>query len=160
MSNWSPEQQITALKFGAYSALFASGIFATKLATNIYDGMAWQGTTWISGFSVLFAICFVVTAIVWSMKNRSSGGWREILGIYSEEYAREVNSKANNYGFISVLLLLVPAFILGDSKMIAKIGGQAPEIINLSNFVLLMLLVSGVVWSLTVLFNLRDEGNS
>jgi hypothetical protein len=54
----------------------------------------------------------------------------------------------------------VPAFFLSDSKLIAKMTGQAADIINLHNFVLLMLLVTSVVWSLTVLFNLREEGDS
>ncbi|WP_027672439.1 hypothetical protein [Rheinheimera baltica] len=160
MNDWSPEQQITTLKFGSYSALFASGMFASKLATNVLSELQWQWSNWISGLSLLFALCFLVTVVIWSKKGGNSGGWREILGIYSEEYAREINNKANSNGFLAMLLLLLPGYILGDSKLLSKFDAAVAEVITLNNYVLLMLVLTSLVWGLTVLFKLRDEGDS
>lgn len=157
MKNWGPEQQISALKFGAYIALFASGMFATSLARNISQQLQWQHSTWLAVATAISAIGFVVTCIRWSFKNGGSGGWREILGIYSEEFAREVNRKANSNAFLSTLVMLVPAYIIGDSAVMANFGQTTALLLNLSNFALFLLTLSALVWGTTVLLHLRDE---
>ena len=157
MKNWDPEQQIRALKYGAYIALFASGMFATGLARNISQDLQWQNTSWLSVAAVIFAVGFVVTCIRWSYRNGGSGGWREIMGIYSEELARDVNSKANSNAFLACMLMLVPAYILGDSAVLTNFGQSAALVINLSNFSLFLLTLSALVWGTTVILYLRDE---
>lgn len=160
MTNWDPEQQICALRYGAYSTLFASGMFASGLAMNILQGLQWQNTNWVSVLAGIFAIGFVVTCIRWSFKNRGSGGWREIMGIYSEEFARDVNRKANSNAFLATLLMLVPAYIVGDAPVLANLNPSAELYINLSNFALFLLTLSAVVWGSTVLLHLRDEADA
>lgn len=157
MKNWGPEQQISALKYGAYIALFASVMFATGLTRNISEDLQWQNTSWLSVATVISAIGFVVTCIRWSYKNGGSGGWREIMGIYSEELAREVNRKANSNAFLVTILMLVPAYIIGDADVLTNFGQPAALLINLSNFALLLLTLSALVWGITVLLHLRDE---
>lgn len=157
MKSWGPEQQISALKYSAYIALFGSGMFATGLAGNISQDLQWQNTNWLSVAAVISAIGFVVTCIRWSYKNRGSGGWREIIGIYSEELAREVNRKANSNAFLSVMLMLIPAYIIGDSAVLNNFGQSAALFVNLSNFALFLLTLSAAVWGITVLLHLRDE---
>ena len=157
MKNWGPEQQISALKFGAYIALFASGMFASSLASNISQELQWRHSTWLAVASAISAIGFVVTCIRWNFKNGGSGGWREIFGIYSEEFAREVNRKANSNAFLSTLVMLVPAYIIGDAAVMANFGQTAALLLNLSNFALFLLALSALVWGGTVLLHLRDE---
>lgn len=160
MKNWGPEQQISALKFGAYIALFASGMFASSLASNISQELQWQHSTWLAVASAISAIGFVVTCIRWNFKNGGSGGWREILGIYSEEFAREVNRKANSNAFLASMLMLVPAYIIGDSSVLTNFGQAAAKVVNLSNFALFTLALSAAVWAITVLLHLRDEAEN
>ncbi|MBU1309467.1 MAG: hypothetical protein KKE30_08040 [Gammaproteobacteria bacterium] len=160
MKNWDPEQQIRALKYGAYSTLFASGMFASSLARNISQELQWQHTSWLAILAGVFAVGFVITCIRWSIKNRPSGGWRELIGVYSEELAREVNRKANSNAFLVTMLMLVPAYILGDAPMLENLGPAAELTINLSNFALFLLTLSAAVWSITVLLHLRDEAGA
>lgn len=160
MTNWDPEQQISALRYGAYSTLFASGMFAAGLARNILQELQWQNIGWVSVLAAIFAIGFVVTCIRWSYKNRGSGGWREIIGIYSEEFAREVNRKANSNAFLATMLMLVPAYIVGDAVVLANLGPSAELYFNLSNFALFLLTLGAVVWGSTVLLHLHDEADA
>lgn len=160
MKNWDPEQQIRALKFGAYSTLFASGMFASSLARNISQDLQWQHTSWLAILTGVFAIGFVITCISWSLKNRPSGGWRELIGVYSEEYAREVNRKANNCAFLATMLMLVPAYIIGDSSVLSNLGPSVEVYVNLSNFALFLLTLSAVVWGSSVLLQLWEEADA
>lgn len=160
MTNWNPELQISALKYGAYSTLFAGGMFASSLAGNISKDLQWQNSNWIAMLAGVFAIGFVITCIRWSLKNRPGGGWRELAGIYSEELAREVNRKANSNAFLVTMLMLLPAYILGDALILKNLGPAAAQIINLSNFALFLLALSAAVWGTTVLLYLRDEAEA
>ena len=79
------------------------------------------------------------------------------MGIYSEELAREVNRKANSNAFLVTILMLVPAYIIGDADVLTNFGQPAALLINLSNFALFLLTLSALVWGITVLLYLRDE---
>ena len=160
MKNWGPEQQITTLKYGAYSALFASGMFATALARNIALDLQSETASWFATLTWMFAVGFITTFVRLSLKNRAVGGWRELMGVYNEEFAKDVNRKANSNGFFAILLTLVPAYIIGDATFMAKSNSLATAYFNLSNFAVFLLTLSAAVWSITVLLHLRDEAGA
>lgn len=160
MQQWQPEQQITALKYGAYFSLLGCGMFTAILAKNIFSGLQWQGESTMAALSVLCAFGFIFIAIRWAKKCKGGGGWRALFGAYTEEFASEVNRKANSNSFISLVLMLFPAYILGDPPVMKHLGASAEIWLNLSNFSMLMLVIASLVWSLTILFNLREEAEA
>lgn len=160
MNQWQPEQQITALKYGAYFSLLGCGMFAAILARNIFRSLQWQGESVMAAISVLCALGCIFIAIRWAKKCKGGGGWRALFGSYTEEFASEINRKANSNSFVSLVLMLFPAHILGDPPVVKHLGGSAEIWLNLSNFALFMLVIAGFVWGLTILFNLCEEAEA
>lgn len=161
MSNWSPEQQITTLKYGAYVTLCGSGMFATSLLDRLAESMQWPVDTVLSVIGVLFAISFMVISIRWTLKSTGlSAGWQQILGIYNEEFAREVNRKANSNSMVAMIMTLLPVYIVGQPEVTAKLEQPIQSFITVGNFAALMLIVGAWVWAVTVLLNLRDEAEA
>ena len=159
MSQWQPEQQITALKYGAYTTLACCAMFGISLADTILTALTGESSTVLSVASLLTAVAFLIFAARWGVKRTGYGGWREMLGMYTEEFARDLNRKATSYACFVVLVMLLLAYLLARPSFLSKLGTTMQTIINLSNFSLLLLLVAGMVWATTVLLNLREEAD-
>lgn len=157
MSQWKPEQQITALKYGAYTVLACCLIFISGLVREILAAMPDQSTTVPNVLTVLSAIALIVVVVRWSKEGNGSGGWREVFGLYSEEFARDLNRKASSYACLVMLVLLLLACTIGDPVLFNQLGAGMQVLFSLSNFSAVVLLVAGIVWALTVLINLREE---
>lgn len=155
MSQWKPEQKITALKYGAYTVLACCLIFISGLVREILATLPDQSTTVPNVLTVLSAIALIVVVMRWSKEG--SGGWREIFGLYSEEFARDLNRKASSYACLVMLVLLLLACTIGDPVLFNQLGAGMQQLFSLSNFSAVVLLVAGIVWALTVLINLREE---
>lgn len=154
MTKWNAEQQITTLRYSAYMTLWAAAMFTTVLIKNIAETLNWgyQG-----GLAVMLLLCgvfFLFYSIRWTRKYKIySSGWHEMLGLYSDEFARDTNHKANSFSLYLLLLLLVPGFLLGD---IASRTESLSLWLNLSNYSLLLLVIGALTWSLSVLYRLRE----
>lgn len=157
MTQWKPEQQITALKYGAYTVLACCLIFISGLVREILATLPDQSTTVPNVLTVLSAIALIVVVVRWSREGTGSGGWREIFGLYSEEFARDLNRKASSYACLVMLVLLLLACTIGDPVLFNQLGTGMQALFSLSNFSAVVLLVAGIVWALTVLINLREE---
>lgn len=157
MSQWKPEQKITALKYGAYTVLACCLIFISGLVREILATLPDQSTTVPNVLTVLSAIALIVVVVRWSREGTGSGGWREIFGLYSEEFARDLNRKASSYACLVMLVLLLLACTIGDPVLFNQLGTGMQALFSLSNFSAVVLLVAGIVWALTVLINLREE---
>jgi hypothetical protein len=157
MSQWQPEQQITALKYGAYTTLACCVMFSISLADTILTAVTGESCIVLSVASLLTAVAFLIFAARWGVKRTGHGGWREMLGLYTEEFARDLNRKASSFTCFVVLVMLLLAYLLARPSFLSKLGTTMQTIINLSNFSLLLLLVAGVVWATTILINLREE---
>jgi hypothetical protein len=100
------------------------------------------------------ALLFVGITARLSINNyKLCGGWREIFGVYSDEFTRETSRKANARAFVGLLIALIPGFLLGEK---AASGGVIASYLNVSTFSLLLIVIGTMVWSLTVLWELRD----
>jgi hypothetical protein len=157
MTQWQPEQQITALKYGAYTSLTCCAMFGISLTDTILTSVTGQSSVVLRVASALTALAFVIFAVRWGMKGTGHGGWREIFGLYSEEFARDLNRKASSYACFAMLIILLLAYVLAQPIFLNKFGQTMQAILSLSNFSLLLLLVAGVVWATTILINLREE---
>lgn len=159
MTQWQPEQQITALKYGAYTSLTCCAMFGISLTDTILTSVTGQSSVVLRVASALTALAFVIFAVRWGMKGTGHGGWREIFGLYSEEFARDLNRKASSYACFAMLVMLLLAYVLAKPIFLSKLGATTQAILSLSNFSLLLLLVAGLVWGITVLLNLREEAD-
>jgi len=157
MTQWKPEQQITALKYGAYTTLACCLMFISGLVREILATMPEQSTTVPNVMAALCAIALIVVVARWSKEGNGSGGWREIFGLYSEEFARDLNRKASSYACLAMLVLLLLACTIGEPVLLNQLGASMQVLFSLSNFSAVVLLVAGIVWALTVLLNLREE---
>ncbi|EGM76596.1 hypothetical protein Rhein_3326 [Rheinheimera sp. A13L] len=157
MSQWQPEQQIAALKYGAYITLLCCVMFGIGLLDTILTDVTGKSYMLLSVASGLSALAFLIVLVRWSRKGIGHGGWREIFGLYSEEFAHDLNRKATSYACLALLVMLLLAHVLADPIFLSKLGTTMQAIFSLNNFSLLLLLVAGVVWAVTVLLNLRDE---
>ncbi len=157
MTQWKPEQQITALKYGAYTVLACCLIFISGLVREILATLPDQSTTVPNVLAALSAIALIVVVVRWSKEGHGSGGWREIFGLYSEEFARDLNRKACSYACLAMLVLLLLAVTMGDPVLFNQLEASMQVLFSLSNFSAVVLLVAGIVWALTVLLNLREE---
>ena len=79
--------------------------------------------------------------------------WREIFGVYSDEFTRETSRKANARAFIGLLIALIPGFLLGEK---APSDSVVANYLTVSTFSLLLIVIGTMVWSCTVLWELRD----
>ncbi|MCA1929267.1 hypothetical protein [Rheinheimera sp.] len=157
MTQWQPEQQISALKYGAYTVLACCLIFISGLVREILATLPDQSSTVPNVLAALSAIALIVVVVRWSKEGYGSGGWREIFGLYSEEFARDLNRKASTYACLAMLVLLLLACTMGDPVLFNQLGASVRVLFSLSNFSAVVLLVAGIVWAFTVLLNLREE---
>ncbi|MBU2114915.1 MAG: hypothetical protein KKE94_14215 [Gammaproteobacteria bacterium] len=153
MEKWNAEQQIKTLKYGAYTTLWAAAMFAAVLTNNIAESLALSYQGLVSGAVFLTALGFVIYSIRWTSKYKIfTHGWREILGLYSDEFARDANHKANTLALYTLLLVLVAGFLLGD---IAAGDDGLTHWASMANYSLVLLIIGASVWSITVLYLLR-----
>jgi hypothetical protein len=157
MTQWKPEQQITALKYGAYTTLACCVMFGVSLLDTILTAVNGKSHMLLSVASGLTAVALLIFVARWGIKSSGHGGWREIFGLYSEEFARDLNRKATSYACLALLVMLLLAHVLADPIFLSKLGTTMQVVLSLNNFSLLLLLVAGLVWAVTVLLNLRDE---
>lgn len=157
MTQWKPEQQITALKYGAYTTLACCLMFISGLVREILAVLPGQSNTVPNLMTGLSAIALIVVVVRWTTEGHGSGGWREIFGLYSEEFARDLNRKASTYACLAMLVLLLLACTVGDPVLFNQLGAGMQVLFSLSNFSKVVLLVAGLVWGTTVLLNLREE---
>ncbi|MDX5406996.1 MAG: hypothetical protein LPK11_08150 [Chromatiaceae bacterium] len=153
MEKWNAEQQIKTLKYGAYTTLWAAAMFAAVLINNIAESLALSYQGLVSGAVFLTALGFVIYSIRWTSKYKIfTHGWPEILGLYSDEFARDANHKANTLALYMLLLVLVAGFLLGD---IAAEDDGLTHWASMANYSLVLLIIGASVWSITVLYLLR-----
>ena len=96
MAKWNPEAQHTSLKYNAYiyllQGLFFSALLGNSLAENYALDLGWL----VDGVVItLVAVFIYFTARLALNNHRCSGGWREMLGLYDDEYMRDVVRTAN-----------------------------------------------------------------
>lgn len=157
MTTWSAEAQAQSLKYGAYMTLISGIYFAIMLASKWLRQAGIDTGEWPRVMLVLVALLFVGISTRLSINNyRLCGGWREIFGVYSDEFTRETSRKANTRAFVGLLVVLIPGFMLGDT---AASGGTLANYLNVSTFSLLLVVIATMVWSLTVLWELRDTAD-
>ncbi|GAB59588.1 hypothetical protein [Rheinheimera nanhaiensis] len=153
MEKWNAEQQIKTLKYGAYTTLWAAAMFAAVLTNNIAESLALSYQGLVSSAVIITALGFVIYSIRWTSKYKIfTHGWREMLGLYSDEFARDTNHKANTLTLYVVLLVLVAGFLLGD--IVARDDGLS-QWFNMANYSLALLIIGALLWSGTVLYLLR-----
>lgn len=157
MNQWPAEQQITALKYGAYSTLLCCVMFGISLLETMLTAVTGKSHMLLSLASGVTAIAFVIMVVRWSLKRSGHGGWPEMLGLYTEEFARDLNRKASSFTCFVVLVMLLFTYVLAKPIFLSKLDASIQSILSLSNFSLLLLLVAGVVWASTILLYLRDE---
>lgn len=157
MNTWNPEQQITHLKLGAYTALLASGMFASELAAAILFQLHVQWAILALNVMLTIAVLTLITAFILEIKGGASDGLRAFFRSYSEEYAKEVSRKANTHSFYTLLVLLALGYLVGDADIIVKPQTFIAQMISLHNMMLLMLALTFLVWGWSVLAHLRDE---
>lgn len=157
MSQWPAEQQITALKYGAYTALASCVMFGISLLETILADVTGKSYMLLSAASGLSALTFLVIVARWSLKRSGHGDLRQILEPSTEEFAQDLIHKANSVTCFVVLMMLLFSYVLPKPVFLSKFDTKIQSILSLSNFSLLLLLVAGVVWASTILLNLRDE---
>ena len=154
MKTWSAEAQAQSLKYGAYVTLISGLYFAIMLVSKWLRQADIDTGEWPRIALVLVALLFVGITARLSINNyKLCGGWREIFGVYSDEFTRETSRKANARAFVGLLIALIPGFLLGET---AASGGVIASYLNVSTFSLLLIVIGTMVWSFTVLWELRD----
>ena len=157
MTTWSAEAQAQSLKYGAYVSLVSGLYFGILLANKWLESAGVPTGEWPRIALILVALLFVGLITRLSINNyKLCGGWREIFGIYSDEFTRETSRKANARAFVGLLVALIPGFILGEK---APSDGLVSSYLTVSTFSLLLIVVGTFVWSITVLWELRDTAD-
>jgi hypothetical protein len=157
MTTWSAEAQAQSLKYGAYVSLISGLYFGIMLISKWLRQAGVDTGEWPRIILVLVALLFVGIVTRLSVNNyKLCGGWREIFGIYSDEFTRETSRKANARAFVGLIVALIPGFILGEK---AASDGVIANYLNVSSFSLLLIVIGTTVWSFTVLWELRDTAD-
>jgi hypothetical protein len=157
MTTWSAEAQAQSLKYGAYVSLISGLYFGIMLVSKWLRQAGVDTGEWPRIILVLVALLFVGIVTRLSVNNyKLCGGWREIFGIYSDEFTRETSRKANARGFVGLIVALIPGFILGEK---AASDSVIANYLNVSSFSLLLIVIGTTVWSFTVLWELRDTAD-
>lgn len=157
MRQWPAEQQITALKYGAYTVLASCVMFGIGLLETILTDVTGKSYMLLSVASGLSALTFLVIVARWSLKRSGHGDLRQILQPYTEEFAQDLIRKASSFTCFVVLMMLLFTHVLAKPIFLSKLDTSIQSMLSLSNFSLLLLLVAGVVWASTILLNLREE---
>ncbi|CAI8154855.1 MAG: Uncharacterised protein [Pseudidiomarina mangrovi] len=157
MTTWSAEAQAQSLKYGAYVSLISGLYFGIMLVNKWLKQAGIDTGEWPRVLLVLVALLFIGIVTRLSVNNyKLCGGWREIFGLYSDEFTRETSRKANARAFVGLLVVLIPGFMLGEK---AASGGLIATYLNVSTFSLLLIVIGTMVWSFTVLWELRDSAD-
>lgn len=157
MTTWSAEAQAQSLKYGAYMSLISGAYFAIMLVSKWLQQAGLDTGEWPRVLLVLVALLFVGITTRLSINNyKLCGGWREIFGVYSDEFTRETSRKANARAFVGLLVALIPGFLLGEK---APSDSMVASYLTVSTFSLLLIVIGTKVWSLTVLWELRDTAD-
>jgi hypothetical protein len=157
MTTWSAEAQSQSLKYGAYVTLVSGIYFAIMLISKWLRLGGVDTGEWPRIALVLVALLFVGIVTRLSINNyKLCGGWREIFGIYSDEFTRETSRKANARAFVGLLVVLIPGFVIGDKS---ASGTVVATYLNVSTFSLLLIVIGTMVWSFTVLWELRETAD-
>lgn len=156
MSKWSAEAQAKSLKYGAYISLL-SGVYFTIMLVSKWLELAGKNVgEWPNILMVLVALLFVgVVARMSAGSHKLAGGWREMLGIYSDEFTRETSRKANARAFVGLVIVLIPGALIGDNLEATLIGSY----VTVSTYSLTLIVVGTLMWSLSVLWEMRDQGD-
>jgi len=157
MSQWPAEQQITALKYGAYTALASCVMFGIGLLETMLTAVTGKSYMLLSVSSGLSVLAFLVIVARWSLKHRGHGDLRQILQPYTKEFAQDLIHKASSFTCFVVLMMLLFTYVLAKPDSLNKLDASMQAILSLSNFSLLLMLIAGVVWASTILLNLREE---
>jgi hypothetical protein len=154
MTTWSAEAQAQSLKYGAYMTLISGTYFAIMLASKWLQQAGVDTGEWPRVMLVLVALLFIGITARLSINNyKLCGGWREIFGVYSDEFTRETSRKANARAFVGLLIALIPGFLLGEK---APSDSIIASYLSVSTFSLVLIVIGTLVWSCTVLWELRE----
>lgn len=111
---------------------------------------------WPNILMILLALLFVGVVTQMSVGNHKlSDGWREILGIYQDEFTRETSRKANARAFVGLILVLIPGVLVGENLTQTGIGNY----VTVSTYSLSLIVIGTWVWSISVLWEMRDQGD-
>ncbi|WP_404409169.1 hypothetical protein LG272_01465 [Pseudidiomarina marina] len=156
MSKWTAEAQAKSLKYGAYISLI-SGVYFTIMLISKWLELAGKDVgEWPSILMVLVALLFVgVVTRMSTGSHKLAGGWREMFGIYSDEFTRETSRKANARAFVGLIIVLIPGVLIGENLEATHIGSY----VTVSTYSLTLIVVGTLVWSLSVLWEMRDQGD-
>lgn len=153
MAKWNPEAQHTSLKYNAYiyllQGLFFSALLGNSLAENYALDLGWL----VDGVVItLVAVFIYFTARLARNNHRCSGGWREMLGLYDDEYMRDVVRTANSCALLSLLVTIFMGLLLGGAD---KLGFEQSWL-SLGRFTMLQIAIGSITWAMTILVSLRD----
>ncbi|WP_113906783.1 hypothetical protein [Aliidiomarina celeris] len=157
MSDWSPEAQAQSLKYAAWVSLI-TGVYFSILLVDKWLGYAGVNTGFFpQALMVLVAMLFIGVVSRLSVNNyKLCGGWREIFGVYSDEFTRETSRKANSRAFVGLLLVLIPGFLIGEKWSETTLGSY----VTVSSFSLMLIVVGTSVWAASVLWEMREQGDA
>lgn len=154
MKTWPAEAQIQSLKYGAYMCLLSGSYFAILLCREWLQLAGTEVGVWPQIAQALVALLFIGVVTRLSINNyKLCGGWREIFGIYSDEFARETSRKANARAFVGLLIALIPGFVLGEKGADTWIA----HYLTVSTLSLSLIIMGTWVWAISVLWELRDN---
>lgn len=156
MSKWSAEAQAKSLKYGAYVSLISGIYFAIMLTAKWLELAGVNAGEWPNILMVLVALLFIGVVARMSVGNHKLvGGWREMFGIYNDEFTRETSRKANARAFVGLIVVLIPGVLIGENLADTAIGSY----VTVSTYSLSLIVVGTFVWSLSVLWEMRDQGD-
>ncbi len=160
MSNWNPDSQITSLRFNAILVGAAAIYFCVHIAHKMLATMSpehWFITSnWLHIFSFIWAVMYLGIAVRWSWINKKTNGcWREMLGLYKDEFTLQAYRKACVFSLSVVIAAQMFGLILGAYSR----GSLLDEALSLGIVSMIFLTLTGFAFSLSIWWQLRESDN-